>query len=254
MAGQDPVKTAVRTLDLLEIFAKARTPLSLTEIAQRINAPISSCHSLVRTLQSRGYVYILDHRKRVYPTKRLLTIAQAIARHDPLLEKLTPLLEGLVKATGETVLLGKRQGDRVTYLEVIEGNHTVRYTASPGDLKPLHSSAIGKALLGHLAPAERAGLLAKLKLPQVTENTVTDAQALTEELEMSNQRGWYQTRGENIVDVMALSISRDLLDETLGVALAGPIARMQQNRDLYLGHLLAVGDALDSLAAELRGL
>ena len=85
MAGQDAVKTAARTLDLLEAFAKARGPLSLTEIAQRINTPISSCHSLVRTLQARGYVYVLDNRKRVYPTKRLLAVANAIARHDPLL-------------------------------------------------------------------------------------------------------------------------------------------------------------------------
>ncbi|KZD08387.1 IclR family transcriptional regulator [Oceanibaculum pacificum] len=254
MAGQDSVKTAARTLDLLEIFAKARAPLSLTEIAQRINAPISSCHSLVRTLQSRGYVYILDHRKRVYPTKRLLTIAQAIARHDPLLEKLTPILEGLMKATGETVLLGKRQGDQITYLEVIEGSHIVRYTSSPGDLKPLHSSAIGKSLLGQMEAAELAALLARLKLPRVTENTVTDAKALTEELDASRARGWYQTLGENIVDVMAISISRHLLDETLGVALAGPIARMQQNRDAYLAHLMEVGAAFDSLAAELRGL
>ena len=79
MAGQDAVKTAARTLDLLEAFAKARGPLSLTEIAQRINTPISSCHSLVRTLQARGYVYVLDSRKRVYPTKRLLAVAGAIA-------------------------------------------------------------------------------------------------------------------------------------------------------------------------------
>jgi hypothetical protein len=33
---------------------------------------MSSCHALVRTLQFRGFVHILDERKRVYPTKRLL--------------------------------------------------------------------------------------------------------------------------------------------------------------------------------------
>ena len=162
MAGQDAVKTAARTLDLLEAFAKARGPLSLTEIAQRINTPISSCHSLVRTLQARGYVYVLDNRKRVYPTKRLLAVANAIARHDPLLEKLAPILEELRRDTGETVLLGKRQDDHVTYLEVIEGTHIVRYTSSPGDTKPLHSSTIGKATLGLMAPAERAALVARI--------------------------------------------------------------------------------------------
>ena len=76
MPPQDPVKTAARTLDVFEVFAAARGPLTLTELAARLGSPLSSCHALVRTLQSRGYVYILDERKRVYPTKRLLLLAQ----------------------------------------------------------------------------------------------------------------------------------------------------------------------------------
>lgn len=253
MAGQDAVKTAARTLDLLEVFAKARGPLSLTEIAQRINTPISSCHSLVRTLQARGYVYVLDNRKRVYPTKRLLAVANAIARHDPLLEKLAPVLEDLRRDTGETVLLGKRQDDHVTYLEVIEGTHIVRYTSSPGDTKPLHSSTIGKATLGLMDPAERAALVARIALPRVTPNTVTDRAALLAEIERSAARGWYETRGENIADVMAISVSFRILDEGLGVALAGPIARMTENFDAYLARLKQAQAAFAALNAEFEG-
>jgi IclR family acetate operon transcriptional repressor len=62
---------------LFEAFADAGGPLSLTEISQRISVPISSCHSIVRTLQIRGYVYVIEERKRIYPTKRLLGIAQS---------------------------------------------------------------------------------------------------------------------------------------------------------------------------------
>ncbi len=39
------------------------------------------------------------------------------------------------------------------YLDVLEGPHTVRYAARIGDFKPLHSSAVGKALLGALGDA-----------------------------------------------------------------------------------------------------
>ena len=34
------------------------------------------------------------------------------------------------------------------YLQVLESPHPIRYSARPGDLKQLHSSAIGKAMLG----------------------------------------------------------------------------------------------------------
>jgi DNA-binding IclR family transcriptional regulator len=253
MSEQELVKTAARTLDLFEVFAAARGPLTLTDLAQRIGSPISSCHALVRTLQARGYVYVLDARKRVYPTKRLLAIAEEIAEHDPVLERLSPILDALLKGTGETVILGKRQGDRVTYLDVLEGSHTLRYAASPGDTKPLHSSAIGKAMLGALTPPERDKLLARIELPRVTDRAITDRAALVEDLEGSLQRGYFMTRGENVADVMAISIMRRVADEPYGIAVAGPATRLEMQFDSILAALGAAGDAVDHMAFGERG-
>lgn len=253
MSAQDPVKTAARTLDLFEAFAKARGPLSLTELAQRIGSPISSCHALVRTLQQRGYVYILDERKRVYPTKRLYTIAQAIARHDPILERLMPILSRLSRSTGETVILGKRQANYVTYLEVIEGNQTIRYAASPGDTKPLHSSAIGKAMLGVLDEAARERLLGKLDLARVTDRTITSVDALRQDLAASEARGYFVTRGENVPDVMAISVARRVADDSYGIAVAGPIGRIESRLDELVAALLDAAATLDRIDMEFRG-
>ena len=56
------VKTADRTLEVFELFAQERQPLSLSDIARLLQIPISSCHDLVRTLQARGYLYELGPR------------------------------------------------------------------------------------------------------------------------------------------------------------------------------------------------
>jgi DNA-binding IclR family transcriptional regulator len=146
----DSVKTADRTLDLLEAFARIKEPLSLSELARQLDCPVSSCHGLVRTMKGRGYLYLLQHRRRYYPTRRLLEIGAAIAAHDPLVERLIPTLEALRAHTAETVILGHRQDDEIVYLHVLEGPQTIRYAASPGERKPLHSSALGKAFLGVL--------------------------------------------------------------------------------------------------------
>ena len=108
------------------------------------------------------------------PTKRLLAVAQEIASNDPVLERIDPVLRTLRDSSAETVILGKRQGNTVTYLDVLEGRHTIRYAAAPGDSKPLHSSAIGKAMLGTLPAKELAALLKRLALPAITPNTVTN--------------------------------------------------------------------------------
>jgi IclR family acetate operon transcriptional repressor len=253
MTQQDPVKTAARTLDVFEVFASAKAPLTLTELAGRLGSPISSCHALVRTLQARGYVYVLDERKRVYPTKRLFKIALQIAQNDPVLERIGPVLQALQQDTAETVILGKRQGNAVTYLDVVEGRQTIRYAADPGDIKPLHSSAIGKAMLGVMPDPELVRLLKTLRLPLVTDRTIKDADALLRDIQASRTRGFFVTQGENVPEVMAVSIARTLGEEFYGVAVAGPIGRLAPQLDVLVAALLKAGDALQQIDAALHG-
>jgi IclR family acetate operon transcriptional repressor len=250
---QDPVKTAARTLDVFEVFAAVKGPLTLTELAARLDSPVSSCHALVRTLQQRGYVYILDERKRVYPTKRLFMIAQQIAQNDPVLELIGPILADLQSRTAETIILGKRQGNSVTYLDVVESRQTIRYAANAGDVKPLHSSAIGKAMLGALAPTELTKLLGKLPLPGVTANTIRSPRTLLSDIETSRRRGYFVTRGENVPDVMAISIFRTVGEEAYAVAVAGPIGRLEARAAVAIAALRRAGDALERIDAALHG-
>jgi DNA-binding IclR family transcriptional regulator len=243
----ESVKTAARTLNLFETFAEEQAPLSLTDLAKRIDAPVSSCHALIRTLQALGYVYVLEQKKRVYPTKRLLQVAQAIASHDPLLESVSPILHQLRDALGETVILGKRQGQGIVYLEVIEGTHTVRYAARPGDAKPLHSSAIGKAMLGQESPSKLQALIGQLALTAATQRTLTDPGQLLDDIVECRKEGIFTTRGENVDDVMAFAIARPVYGETLGIAIAGPMERMVRHQERYRVTLLNHGDHLLTL-------
>ena len=120
-------------------------------------------------------------------------------------DRMEDSLERLRDATGETAILGKEQGGAVIYLAVLEGKQNIRYTARPGDLKPLHSSSIGKALLAAKPGRARDEAIAKLRLDAMTENTIVDRARLSEEIELTASRGYSITRGENVVDVMAIA-------------------------------------------------
>lgn len=248
-SSQEQVKAASRTLDLLEAFAEAGGPLSLTEISQRISVPISSCHSLVRTLQIRGYVYMLEERKRIYPTKRLLGVAQAIGRYDTVLERLTPITTQLAKVTGETVIVGKMQGDIVIYLDVIPGSHTVRYTASVGDTFPTHTSALGKSTLGLLGDEALDKAIGKLKLTAFTDTTITDAKSFKKDISTGRQRGYFLTRGETVADVMGISIARKIGGEPYAIGVAGPTSRLKENFDAYLSAIKDAETAISRIDA-----
>jgi DNA-binding IclR family transcriptional regulator len=221
------VKTAGRTLDLFEAFARAGKPLSLSQLARAIDAPVSSCFGIVRTLEARGYLYEVKARGGYYPTKLLFEQARAIASRDPLAERFVPLLEKLRDQTGETVLLSKRLDRQAVYLAVLDGLHSIRYSPKVGEFRPLHASASGKALLGSLEPALSSELLGRMKLPRVTSRTITSRAALEADLAQGRARGWYVTYGETVADLMAVAVPVRLNGETYSVALAGPMQRME---------------------------
>lgn len=216
-----------RVIDIFEAFQTSERPLSLTDLAEAVDIPKSTCHAIVATLTARGYLYSLTRPRALYPTKRMFDVAQDILEKDPFIERATPLLERLRDTSRETIILGKRHGDSVVYLQVINGLHSIRYSAKPGDIKPLHSSSIGKALLGSLKEPELRTWVQDRALPAVTSMTVTDPDALIAEILQSRRAGYFQTRGENVSDVWAVSGFLTVNKETLAVAIAGPRHRME---------------------------
>ncbi len=240
------VKSAERTLLILEAFAEACQPLALSELARRIAIPVSACHGLVRTLAAHGYLYELGSRRGYYPTLRWLENARTIAAHDPVAERVAPFLAGLADDTGESVLLGRQLGDRVIYLLVIESRNSIRYSAQAGDLKPMHASSAGKALLGAMSGDERTALLANLELTRVTPGTITSREALEKDIAAGQARGWYATRGENVADVHAIAAPVTLGGQVHAVVVAGPAPRMQSALAAHVKRLQRTCKAIEA--------
>ena len=220
-----------RVIDIFEAFQNSQQPLSLTELAEAVEVPKSTCHAIVSTLTARGYLYTLSRPRALYPTRRMYDVMQDISSNDPFIKRATPVLERLRDASRETVILGKRQGDSVIYLQVIEGLNSIRYSAKPGDFKPLHSSSIGKALLGSLKEKELRTWLKERTLKAVTAATKVEHEALVQDVLDSRKQGYFVTRGENVSDVWAVAAFINVHGETLAVAVAGPQHRIETNTE-----------------------
>jgi|CXWL01.1.fsa_nt_gi DNA-binding IclR family transcriptional regulator len=238
------VKAAARALDVIEAFARATAPLSLSELAAQIGAPLSTCHGIARTLQARGYLYALEKKRGLYPTRRLYEIAVGMALHDPLLERLRPALIELRDRTGETVVLARREGDEVVYLDVLESPQTIRYATRPGERKPIHSSSLGKALLSLDDRAAFDGFLRRSPLRAVTPHTIVDGETLWRQLQESRTLGYITSRAENVTDVTAIAMLVSVGGETLALASAGPIARYEAKFAENLAALRATVEGL----------
>ena len=91
--------------------------------------------------------------------------------------------------------MGKRQGNAVLYLEVVEGIHVIRYNARVGDFKPLHSSSIGKAMLGSLSKEALQTWLKTAQLTSMTPKTITAKTQLVRDLDQGRERGYLPHTG-----------------------------------------------------------
>ena len=238
------VTSPERLLAIFELFEKERRPLSLKEVAELCRIPPSTCHNLVHMLLKHSYLYQTGQRKDLYPTRRLYDMGAIILASDLILQRLMPAMEALRDATRETVILGKRQKDAIVYLEVLEGPEVIRYSARPGDTKPLHSTCIGKTILAALGEAEVCKLLEENPPVRVTAKTITGLGPLLEDLEQGRRRGFFTTHGENVSDVTALAVPISINNELFGLAVAGPSHRVYANFDKVARALKEAQDTL----------
>lgn len=221
------MRSVNRTLALIELFAERGAALTLSEAARALEIPVSTCFNLIKSLQSTGYLYEVG-AKSFYPTVRLLQKAQAISAHDPARITIRPELERLRDQCGETVLWTKQAGHQVILLEVVISTHTIKYTATVGDFRPIYNSASGKAILSTYAEPQRAQLAAKLKMPGSTPKSIRDPAKLLRDVKLGMRRGWFSTNGEGVVDVMSIARPIEIGGSVYAVSIVGPVNRLEK--------------------------
>jgi len=234
------VPAAARTLSLLEAFAQQRRELSNAEIAKLLGMAESSCSDLLHTLHESGWLMRTARSRRFYPTSRLMSVATQIAANDPLVAAGQEACDLLGERTGETAICGVLAGHHVEVVGIREGRYELRYITAVGTRVGLHVSAMGKALLAALGPAEAQRVLGDKPLRALTASSVVDPAQLQRQLRDARRRGYAQTDGEGTDGVAALAVAGLLGDRWLAVSLAGPADRLRKHHTGYAAALLEV--------------
>jgi DNA-binding IclR family transcriptional regulator len=221
-------KIVERTLDLLELFAEQKRPLSLSDIARLLKIPVSSCHDVLQAMQARGYLYEIAPRAGYYPTLRLQKLGKEIGDHDPVVARADLLLRSLRDTLDESVLLAKVSGMQAIYLLVFEPTHPLRFLTKVGDaVRSLYATSGGKALLGSLDERALTGFLRTTNLVPMTARTITDKAALRDDIALGRQRGWYANNQESQDGVTTISAPFRWNNAVYIVTVAGPTSRVE---------------------------
>ncbi|GAA0798430.1 IclR family transcriptional regulator [Spirilliplanes yamanashiensis] len=189
-AGENsPVKSAERTVKILETLAASPTRLTLSQLQERTGYPRSSLHALVRTLRELKWVETDESGSAFGVGPHALLSGTAYLDRDPALMFAYEALEDLRAELGYTIHYARRDDAHVLYLASRESRDTVHVVSRVGRRLPAHMTALGQALLADLTTDEVKSLL-PATLEGYTPNTITDLPALLGELDAVRQRGW----------------------------------------------------------------
>jgi DNA-binding IclR family transcriptional regulator len=225
------VPAAQRVLQVFEVYARERRPLTNSEMARHLGLADSSCSDLMYTLRQAGYLLRTPKSRVFHPTRRLLDIAQANAAGDPLRVFADESLNTLTARSGETSMCAHLDSDQVKIFASQESSRALRYVLRPGTIIDIHTTALGKALLGSLDDAERNALIDRLPLPAVTPHSITDREVLRAQIEQGRRDQYFVTNHEGNQGVFAIGIAGATGERLTALSIVGPTHRMEQNFD-----------------------
>jgi IclR family acetate operon transcriptional repressor len=147
-----------RAIALLEALAAAAGPLGTNELARRSGINASTVSRVLATLLESGFVEREPGGQRWQLGLRLVHLGNAALARLDLRDLARPLLEQLVRETGETATLSlPAQGEGVT-VDFAPSPHSVSSRAEIGRASVAHATAVGKLVLAHTPGAlELAG-------------------------------------------------------------------------------------------------
>jgi IclR family transcriptional regulator, KDG regulon repressor len=191
------VKSAARTLDLLELLSEQRHGMSLAGISHALRIPKSSAFQILRTLEAREYVARDRVTNRFSLDVRVFALGRAYAEGMDVVREGQRIVAGLSRELDETCHLAVLDGLDGVYVAKEESSQPMRMVSAVGRRLPAHATGVGKILLAMLDERTLTTRLKGVRLARLTPQTIATVTRLREELRVTRERWFAFDRGES---------------------------------------------------------
>ncbi|WP_332900304.1 IclR family transcriptional regulator [Haladaptatus sp. CMSO5] len=229
-SARHPTTATIKSLDTTFAIIDAVKQLEaarVTDIATHAGVSKSTAHKHLATLVAHEYVTKTGNEYRL--GFRFLDLGGHTRSRFPGAHIIKPKLQELAAKTGEVSQYMTEEYGQSVVLYREEGQNGVPSKTRPGTRMYIHQTASGKAILSQL-PRERVeAIVDKWGLPKATSSTITDREALFEELTAIRERGISYSYGESTKGLYAVAAPMTDPDETVlgACVVSGPSHRMK---------------------------
>ena len=234
------VQSLGRALSMLESLAEA-DGMTLTDLAQSVGLAPSTTHRLLTTLQQHRFADFDEEYGVWVIGVGAFNVGNAFLRNRRIVVLGRPVMRRLMEDLGETVNLAIEDKDELVYVTQFESHAPMRAFFRPGRRAPMHSSAIGKAMLAEMDEERVTELLRSQGMPRFTDKTFVDPVALRSELQRIRERGWAVDDEEHTIGMrcVAATIHNEHGEVIAGISVSGPTVRVTESRLAELGGRVA---------------
>jgi DNA-binding IclR family transcriptional regulator len=182
-ASSNYVQSLDRALSILDVLAEGgESGIPLTRIAASVGINSSTARHLLATLVARQVVEQDPISRRYRLGVHLIELGNSARSSTSLVRLAYPYVEGLWETTGEAVSLLVFHGLLRTVLLGLQSRQMLHAQSAPLTTHTLHATGSGKVLLAYLPERELQEYLNRATLSRFTNATITDPDALREEL------------------------------------------------------------------------
>jgi IclR family pca regulon transcriptional regulator len=185
--GPDFSEALARGLAVLTAFGAERAPLTLSDVARRVDLPRATTRRALYTLTHLGYAESDGKLYRLTP--KVLTLAGSFLLSNPISTVLQPACDALCAEFDEAVSCAVLIDDEVVMIAHASPQRLMAAGVGIGFRVKAFCSALGRVLLAHLPDAALEQFLESLEPVQVTAATEIDKIALRDAIREARRRG-----------------------------------------------------------------
>jgi IclR family KDG regulon transcriptional repressor len=184
------VQVIDRVFQILDLLAENKGDLGATELAQRLELHKSTVHRLLVTLEQHRFLQKNPENAKYRLGWRLFELGALAVSRVELHSMARPHLDALVRKTGETAHVGVVTGGELISIASVEADRNLRLPGTVGRRSPLYCTSQGKSILAFSVEAVAAETIRSIQFKRYTQNTITTAARLKQELERVRKCGY----------------------------------------------------------------
>ena len=235
------IKVIDKMFKIINVIEKEEQPLGVNEIARKASLNNATTFRILKNLMENGWVY--QGKDEKYSSGYRLCSAFTMGKFYFILKDVSyGSMRRLTDKEGEVLNLSIRENDMGVLLQQSRTSKIVDYVMKIDSRSPLYATAGGKILLSELPELILHELIDVMEFKPFTNRTITNPEALLENLKKVRERGFATDEGESLRNTSCIGVPvRGPSNEIIAaLSFSGIINEMTYEKEMYYFQQLSV--------------